>query len=411
MIKTKEEIKGECIGLNIDDDLVKQMKESVKNSVGALQQQIEDLKLEDKTRGLFSALSKNLSRENVVFPEKFTGEPGDNVFKFKEKFLQALLDSQVREKDKVEVLRKHLAGQAKVLIGAHYTDIEKAMQSLIDYFGNEQRIWDKSKERFEKYFAGSPERVWGKYGDDKRVMAISKVLEFLREAMELAETYTELKNEIYHSSTLKLVLRILPGDYYEKFNELIIGQNISMEEKFLSAKDILEVKKSSAINAENFGREDKSESRRMMGANQMEKYDDNLGGKGRGNDNRGDFGNDTRRQGWFDRDRRGQNNGDYGGRERFDRRGLDSYNRRDGQDRYGRRGGLDDNYCKFCNGRNTCRPEWYGLGCLELYKLNNLQERTDWLKRFRLCVKCGGNYIYPHQCNWLNTRNKVSVKC
>ena len=45
-----------------------------------------------------------------MFPEKFSGEIGENVFRFKVKFLQALLDSQVREKDKVEVLRKHLTG-------------------------------------------------------------------------------------------------------------------------------------------------------------------------------------------------------------------------------------------------------------------------------------------------------------
>ena len=155
MIKTKEEIQENCIGLDIDAEVIDNMKKNVSESVNALQTQIENLKLEDKTRGLFSAVSKNLSRENVVFPEKFSGEPGDNVFKFKEKFLQALLDSQVREKDKVEVLRKNLVGHAKNLIGAHYTDIDKALKSLEDYFGDEQRIWDKSKEKFEKYF---PER-------------------------------------------------------------------------------------------------------------------------------------------------------------------------------------------------------------------------------------------------------------
>ena len=144
MIKSNEEIQEECIGLDIKKEEIDNLKSNVKVSVDALQKAIEDLKLEDKARGLFSAVNKSLSRENVVFPEKFSGEPGDNVFRFKEKFMQALLDSQVREKDKVEVLRKNLTGQAKILIGAHYTDIDKAMQSLIDYFGDEQRIWDKS---------------------------------------------------------------------------------------------------------------------------------------------------------------------------------------------------------------------------------------------------------------------------
>ena len=303
------------------------MKKTVSDSVDALQTQIEDLKLQDKNRGLFSAVNKNLSRENVVFPEKFSGDPGDNVFKFKDKFLQALLDSQVREKDKVEVLRKNLVGQAKTLIGAHYTDIDKAMKSLIDYFGDEQRIWDKSKEKFEKYFAGNPERVWGKYGDDKRVMAISKVIEFLREAMELAEAYEELTTEIYHSSTLKLILKILPHDYYEKFNDLISGQKISMKEKFLSAKDLLEVKKSSAIHADNFGREDKTETRRGMGANQFDRRDGSFGGNRRGHDDRVesdreyDWGReDWRRQEWGSNRGRRQPYGQSGVKDRKERR-------------------------------------------------------------------------------------------
>ena len=264
----------------------------------------------------------------MVFPEKFSGDPGDNVFKFKEKFLQALLDSQVREKDKVEVLRKNLVGQAKTLIGAHYTDIDKAMKSLIDYFGDEQRIWDKSKEKFEKYFVGNPERVWGKYGDDKRVMAISKVIESLREAMELAEAYEELITEIYHSSTLKLILKILPHDYYEKFNDLISGQKISMKEKFLSAKDLLEVKKSSAIHADNFGREDKTETRRGMGANQFDRRDGSFGGNRRGQDDRVesdreyDWGReDWRRQEWGSNRGRRQPYGQSGVKDRKERRG------------------------------------------------------------------------------------------
>ena len=111
---------------------------------------IENLESEDEKRGLFTAINKNISRENVSFPENFSGEFGENVFRFKEKFLQALLDSQVREKDKVDTLRKHLSGQAKTLIGDHYSDIDKAMSSLIDYFGNSDSIWSRSKERFEK---------------------------------------------------------------------------------------------------------------------------------------------------------------------------------------------------------------------------------------------------------------------
>ena len=92
-----------------------------------------DTSLSHYSRGLNSFV-KNLSRENVVFPEAFAGEPGENVFKFKSKFIQAIHDSQVRDKDHVEVLRKHLTGEAKKLIGEHHKSLESAMEALENYF-------------------------------------------------------------------------------------------------------------------------------------------------------------------------------------------------------------------------------------------------------------------------------------
>ena len=103
------------------------------------------------------------------------------------------------------MLRKHLTRQVKTLIGALYTDVGKGMQLLIEYFGNKSKILSKCKKEFLNHFLGNPQKIWGLYGENKRVMAISKVMEFLRQAIELAETYKELQNEIYHSSTLETV--------------------------------------------------------------------------------------------------------------------------------------------------------------------------------------------------------------
>ena len=175
----KEKIEEEVVGVDIDEAEIKKMSDDVDRCVDVLITKMEIFKFEDDIRGLFTGINKNLSRENVVFPDKFAGEPGDNVYKFKEKFLEALHDSQVREKDKVEVLQKHLTGNAKTLLGDHYTDIEKAMQSLIEYFGNKNKIWSKCKNEFLNHFSGNPRKIWGLYGENKRVMAISKVMEFL----------------------------------------------------------------------------------------------------------------------------------------------------------------------------------------------------------------------------------------
>ena len=244
-----KQIKEKAIGVDIDEAEITNMSDDVDRCVDVLITKMEIFKFEDDIRGLFTGTNKNLSRENVVFPGKFAGEPGDNVFKFKAKFLEALHDSQVREKDKVEVLRKHLTGNAKTLLGDHYTDIEKAMQSLIEYFGNKNKIWSKCKNEFLNHFSGNPRKIWGLYGENKRVMAISKVMEFLRQAIELAESCKELKNEIYHSSTLKTVTQVLPVEYYEKLNE-ITTIDAEPKEVIESALKLLDAKRD--IKGQNF---------------------------------------------------------------------------------------------------------------------------------------------------------------
>ena len=82
-----------------------------------------------------------------------------------------------------------------------------------------------------------------------------------------------------------------------------------MKETFGSAKDLLEVQKNSAVL---FMQKTMRRTRSLSQggqerANQIDRHDDNFGGRARGNDNSGDLGNDGRSQGWFDRDRRGQN--------------------------------------------------------------------------------------------------------
>ena len=108
ILKCRDKIDEDSVGLDIDPEDIESMKTSVKSAVDSLTNVLKNLELEDKSRGLYSLTNKNLARENVAFPEAFTGELGENVYQFKDKFLQAIQDSQVRDKDKVDVLRKHL---------------------------------------------------------------------------------------------------------------------------------------------------------------------------------------------------------------------------------------------------------------------------------------------------------------
>ena len=62
----------------------------------------------DKDQSLYS-LVKGL-KDIAVYPAPFGGKPNKNVYTFKQKMLHALATNQIRERDKVEVLRKYLKG-------------------------------------------------------------------------------------------------------------------------------------------------------------------------------------------------------------------------------------------------------------------------------------------------------------
>ena len=80
---SKNAIHAESIGTKIEEKELFDMKEMVQACLDLIENKTENLKREDNSRGLFTAVNKNLSRENVAFPESFSGEFGENVFIFK----------------------------------------------------------------------------------------------------------------------------------------------------------------------------------------------------------------------------------------------------------------------------------------------------------------------------------------
>ena len=366
LVSSREKAEEDLVGLDVEANEITDLKENVQNAVDILASKIGSLKMEDKTRGLFTAVSKNLSRENVVFPEAFAGGLGENVFKFKDKFMQAIHDSQVREKDQVEVLRKHLTGEAKKLVGDHHKTLSSAMEALMDYFGNTSNIWEKCKVNIKKKLGGNFSECWGFYGEQKRVLAIAAAIEFLREASELAETYPELTTEVYHDSTFKLLKEMFPLDYYEKFNDVVKEKNITSKKKIENLMEFLERRKNSAIQGvEDMNNKKREISRKPFGGGNPYKTTTTFRGK-------------------VPRDYRGG----------------------------------DDKKCYFCGG-NDCNKFWDGLGCLELYQLQTREERTNWLKAHRLCFNCGRSYINgaprqgqysQHICQWFG-KGKLSTQC
>jgi hypothetical protein len=145
---SKLKIDKDVVGLDICTKNKDKLSEVVNKAKQACVDAISDLKKVDSERGLFS-LSKTIN-EVAVYPPPFSGKKGEDVYKFKEKFVEAITANQIREKDKVEVLRKHLRDTAKTRVGDHYTSFVKAISELVEIIGQDQNTWDVKVENFLK---------------------------------------------------------------------------------------------------------------------------------------------------------------------------------------------------------------------------------------------------------------------
>ena len=115
------------------------------------------------------------------------------------------------------------------------------MDALESYYGNPRAIWGKCKHDLENA-VGNFQRDWGTYGTQKRVMAIARTEDFIREAEMLAKEFSELENEIYSSGTTALLSRVLPKEYSEKVNDTIADVNSTEQQKLDAIKKFLEIK-------------------------------------------------------------------------------------------------------------------------------------------------------------------------
>ena len=64
-----------------------------------------------------------------------------------------------------------------------------------------------------------------------------------------------------------------------------------------------------------------------------------------------------------------------------------------------------------CNRSSECKPDWDGLGCIELYRWQKHSERYNWLIERKLCFKCGSRYDPSnHKCSW-SAKGKSYAQC
>ena len=327
----------------------------------------------DKSLGLCTEYP-NPSKGTVPVPDMFEGKVGNNVYKFKEKVLEYVDAAQIREKDKVETLRKYLSGEAKARVGEHFKNIDDAFKCLIDNFGNPAVIWAECKKELVKKVGGDFNSSWGRFGSQLRVSAIGKCLEFLREAEEMAKDYPELVNEVYSLSTFELLTHVLPYEYNSRICDEIGNVRTSQKEKMLVIQDYLELKQQGAlVAAANDSHSGSSTAHLRTGlyGGSRDVNDHSKGGGGRG---RGDVGG-----------RRGKGLG--GGRD-------------DGKQGY-----------HDCAKDNRCKSAWGLFGCRELYACNTVSERREYMRKRQGCWKCGDfpcKGFRSHKCNW---KDKDAVRC
>ena len=110
--ENKVEIDKDAVKATVDDEEIVKLK-SVFDKLCSIYEGVKtDLITADKDRALYS-LVKNV-RNVAVYPPPFGGKPNKNIYTFKREMLDALEKNQIPERNKIEVIRKHLKGAPRV---------------------------------------------------------------------------------------------------------------------------------------------------------------------------------------------------------------------------------------------------------------------------------------------------------
>jgi hypothetical protein len=161
------------------------------------------------------------------------------------KKLQCTLLKTIRERDKVEVLRKHFRDNAKKRVGDNYTSYDKAISELVEIFGQAQNTWDVKVENFLKSCKDSS--LWAKLGSEKRSTAIGQSCEFLRETDKLAKDHPELESAIFGPETVRKVISVLPPEMAVDIVKAGSGHKVTSKQKLQEIQTFLEKEHSYAV--------------------------------------------------------------------------------------------------------------------------------------------------------------------
>ena len=222
-----------------------------------------------------------------------------------------------------------------------HTMSESHQRQLLLFADNPNKFLDGYSQEFEKEFSGNVLSKWGSLGSTKRIDAIAKLMEFIRQALQFSEDYPQLKDDILSAGTVKLIMKSMPAEEIRMVYLSVDDVAATHQEKIEKIQDILGKLKNCGILAVNELFDESSASRNQVSQRQRD-------------------------------DRQGST-------QTRNPLGLSSHS---------------STLCSVdikhdCTKSRKCEPNWGLLGCEEMYKLGSLDERIQYCKEAGCCTNCG----------------------
>ena len=185
---------------------------AVQRTKSALSDIITAAEEEDLKRQLYSLDTSNRG-EQVKWPA-FSGDVGEDFFKFKKDFIDAAKQNRTSTKNQITKLRENIKGYAKSLIPASITDIDKGLEILEHACGDTMRVVNHRVENLMKVGAWPQDGSKDCYS--RQVKWIVRVQALLQEIIDLANTEQSLADVIYNREKLAHILRLFPTFMVDK---------------------------------------------------------------------------------------------------------------------------------------------------------------------------------------------------
>ena len=171
---------------------------------------------EHLSRQLYS-LDINTREDQIRWPT-FSGECGEDYFKFKRDFQHAAKQNKTSARNQLSKLKENLEGFAKSLIPATVTDIERSFTILEHAFGDSMKVVSHRIDDLMKVGSWPAEGIKDCYS--KQVLWIVKVQSLLQEIVDLAESNEDLAALVYNREKLSQVLKLFPTFMVDKLTRI-----------------------------------------------------------------------------------------------------------------------------------------------------------------------------------------------